>query len=214
MVPRHRIKNPASWRGKKRVAREDHVVGIPPIRVRHRIRVDIPAAASIPVRVHGPLYCAQRHPYHHPSKACADLETESDAGPQSPPVLHTNSILFCTCIVTLGKGVPIPILNYAYTKVCPQAVAGGVRHFFFQNIKRRTLWHGQVSEGPSVQGPKVQGNQESAREDHAAGIPPIRVRHRKRADTPAAASTPVRVHGPPIAVYIFDIEDVGVAVGE
>ncbi len=51
-----------------RVAGDRLVAGIPPVRVRHGVGVDIPAIVlDVPVRVHGPeSLCTENHPYHCP----------------------------------------------------------------------------------------------------------------------------------------------------
>lgn len=54
--------NPAQelGRGKKGVARNNHVVSIPLVRVRHRVGIHVPAVV-VPVRVHSPDERCVRH---------------------------------------------------------------------------------------------------------------------------------------------------------
>ena len=47
----------------KRVSRQDLVLVVPRIRVVDGIRVDVPAVAGIPVRVHGPDYVQNASQY-------------------------------------------------------------------------------------------------------------------------------------------------------
>ena len=51
-----------------RVSGNNLVAGVPPVRVRHRVGVDVPAAVvGVPVRVHGPESLrARNRPDHHP----------------------------------------------------------------------------------------------------------------------------------------------------
>ena len=95
MAQRLAIKNPAPrkiirGRGKKRVARQDLVVGVPPVRVLDRVGVDVPTAvALVPVGVDRPEpFCTPRHLYHCPSNI---LQAVSHAGPKSPRAQRTDS---------------------------------------------------------------------------------------------------------------------------
>ena len=54
MAERHTCQNPARWRGKVRIAGDDLIVGIPLVRVRDGIRLDVPAIAGVPVRIERP----------------------------------------------------------------------------------------------------------------------------------------------------------------
>ena len=50
----------------RRVSRQDLILVVPRIRVVDRIRVDVPAVAGIPVRVHGPDYVQNTSQYTVP----------------------------------------------------------------------------------------------------------------------------------------------------
>ena len=55
--------------GSKIVSGYNLVASIPPVRIRHRVGVDVPAIVlGVPVGVHGPeSLCARYHLCHHPS---------------------------------------------------------------------------------------------------------------------------------------------------
>jgi len=59
-------KNPVKRVFEQRDFRDNLVANIPPVRVRHRVSIHIPATvAGIPVRVHGPDYRAKYRQCHY-----------------------------------------------------------------------------------------------------------------------------------------------------
>ena len=81
MEERHYSEKPASERKreKMRIAGENLIASVPPVRVVERIRLEVPTIV-VPVAVDRPEnahFCTLRHPYHHPLNI---LRIESDSG--------------------------------------------------------------------------------------------------------------------------------------
>jgi hypothetical protein len=113
-----------------RVAREDPIVGIPIIRIRDRICVDVPAPARIPVRVHSPLVIVHDTIRSTTHRSHTDLRVESYAGPpKSTSITHRFFFFFGTPTSALGTSVPVPILKRDCTEMRTRAVTSVVFTF-------------------------------------------------------------------------------------